>query len=269
MTKLQLIGGGKMGEALLGGILGSSWCQPSEVVVVETVDARRAQLEQTFPGLGTSAEVAAADGTILAVKPADTAGMAKAAAAAGSRTLLSIAAGVTLAQLEAAAGDGVAVVRAMPNTPALVGQGAAAISGGRWADDATMDWAAELLGAVGLVVRVAEPALAAVTGLSGSGPAYVFLIAEALTEAGVLCGLPRDTAVALANQTLLGSATLLTRSDHGAAELRASVTSPGGTTAAALRVLEQQGLRAALIDAVVAARDRAVQMGNTELGNSA
>ena len=261
MARLQLIGGGKMGEALLSGVIASGWCPASDIVVVELSATRRADLEAAHPGLITADRPGPADGTILAVKPADTPGMARDAAAAGGGALLSIAAGVTLAQLESGAGDGVPVVRAMPNTPSLVGRGAAAISAGRWADDDTMAWAETLLGSVGLVVRVPESALDAVTGLSGSGPAYVFLIAEALVEAGVVCGLPRDIAEALAVQTLLGSATLLDQSDDGAAALRAAVTSPGGTTAAALRVLEQQGVRAAIIDAVVAARDRSVEMG--------
>ena len=267
---MQVIGGGKMGEALLAGILSSGWCEASAVRVVELSESRRDELVAGYPGLKASADVDSAEGTILAVKPADAPTMAAAAGATGG-SLLSIAAGVTLAQLESAAGAEVPIVRAMPNTPALVGVGAAAIAPGRWADSATMDWAEELLGSVGLVVRVAESALDAVTGLSGSGPAYVFLVVEALIDAGVLCGLTRDVAESLAVQTLLGSATLLAQSSESAAQLRAAVTSPGGTTAAGLRVLEQHGVRAALIDAVVAARDRAVDMGGDrggEMGRS-
>jgi pyrroline-5-carboxylate reductase len=176
--------------------------------------------------------------------------------------LLSIAAGVTLDQLERAVGSGVAVVRAMPNTPSLVGVGAAAIAGGTEAGDDDLDWAAGLLGSVGMVVRVPESLMDAVTGLSGSGPAYVFLIAEALIDAGVLVGLPRDTAVALAGQTLLGAATLMVSSDDGPEALRAAVTSPGGTTAAGLRALEQAGVRAAIIDAVVASAERSAALSN-------
>lgn len=266
MVRLQVVGGGKMGEALLAGILSSGWCEATDVRVVELSEPRRNELVTRYPGLTTSTDVDPAEGTILAVKPADAPAMAAKAGTAGG-SLLSIAAGVTLAQLERAAGTGVPIVRAMPNTPALVGVGAAAIAPGQWADAATMDWAEELLGSVGLVVRVAEAALDAVTGLSGSGPAYVFLVVEALIEAGVLCGLTRDVAEALAVQTLLGSATLLAQSSEGPAQLRAAVTSPGGTTAAGLRVLEQQGVRAALIDAVVAARDRAVDMGGDRGGD--
>ena len=176
---------------------------------------------------------------------------------------------MTTAALEGAlspAGGGpglaeVAVVRAMPNTPALVGAGASAIAGGSRAVEADLDWAESILGSVGRVVRVTEAQLDAVTGLSGSGPAYVFLVAEALVEAGVLVGLARPVAEALVTQTLLGSARLLAESGRPAAELRADVTSPGGTTAAGLRALEDRAVRAALADAVVAATARSAELG--------
>jgi pyrroline-5-carboxylate reductase len=154
----------------------------------------------------------------------------------------------------------VPVVRAMPNTPALVGEGASAICAGSRADDDDLDWAAGLLGAVGLVVRVPERLMDAVTGLSGSGPAYLFLVAEALVEAGVLSGLPRDTAELLTRQTLLGSARLLAASDEGPEALRAAVTSPGGTTAAGLQALEDRAVRAAFLAAVQAAVARSSEL---------
>ena len=175
--------------------------------------------------------------------------------------VLSVAAGVTIAALQESLGTGVPVVRAMPNTPALVGAGAAAIAGGTSAGKDDLAWAESVLGAVGTVVRVSEPLLDAVTGLSGSGPAYVFLVAEALIEAGVLVGLPRPTAETLAIQTLLGSARLLAEGDDGPAALRAAVTSPGGTTAAGLRELERNGVRSALIEAVAAATERSRELG--------
>jgi pyrroline-5-carboxylate reductase len=150
----------------------------------------------------------------------------------------------------------------MPNTPALVGAGAAAIAGGSTATDDDLVWAERLLGAVGVVVRVTEKQLDAVTGLSGSGPAYVFLFAEAMVDAGVSAGLPRDLATTLATQTLVGSARLLADGSATPADLRAAVTSPGGTTAAGVRVLEQQAVRAAVIDAVMAARDRAAELSS-------
>jgi pyrroline-5-carboxylate reductase len=175
--------------------------------------------------------------------------------------VLSGAAGVTTSAIEAAVGRPIRVVRAMPNTPALIGVGAAAISPGAHAEDEDLAWAEEVLGAVGVVVRVPEKALDAVTGLSGSGPAYVFLVAEAMVEAGVLAGLPRDVAEALTYQTLLGSARLLTEGEGGPADLRAAVTSPGGTTAAGLRELERGGVRAAFLEAVNAAAERSRELG--------
>jgi pyrroline-5-carboxylate reductase len=175
--------------------------------------------------------------------------------------VLSIAAGVTIDRLEAALAPGTPVVRAMPNTPALVGAGAAAVAAGHAAGEAELAWAEQVLGAVGQVVRVDESLLDAVTGLSGSGPAYVFLVAEALIEAGVLAGLPRPTAATLATQTLLGSARLLSESGDGPEALRAAVTSPGGTTAAGLRALERAGVRAAFLDAVMAATERSRELG--------
>jgi len=260
MTALVVVGGGRMGEALLGGLLAAGW-PAGDLAVVEPVAARREQLASLFDGVTVAADAVAADGAVVAVKPGDVEAATAAAVAAGAQRVLSIAAGVTIARLEAAAGPGVAVVRAMPNTPAVVGAGAAAIAGGTAATDADLDWAESVLGAVGTVVRVPEHLLDAVTGLSGSGPAYVFLVAEALVEAGVLAGLPRPTAAALAHQTLLGAARLLTESGEGPEALRAAVTSPGGTTAAGLRELERHGVRAAFLDAVLAATERSRQLG--------
>jgi pyrroline-5-carboxylate reductase len=254
MMRLVLVGGGRMGEALLAGLIDGGWAEPTDLAVVEISEARRAALAEQY-GVQVSPDPVAAEGAVLAVKPADAPAACRAAVEAGATRVLSIAAGVTIDALEEAAGEGVAVVRAMPNTPALVGQGAAAIAGGAAAGGDDLDWAASILSAVGTVHRVPEHQLDAVTGLSGSGPAYVFLVAEALV------GLPRDVAVALATQTLLGSATLLAQSDDDASALRAAVTSPGGTTAAGLRALEAAGVRSAIIDAVVAATDRSRQLG--------
>ena len=261
MVVLQVIGGGRMGEALVGGLLQAGTVAPGELRVVEPIEARRKELADRFPGIEVAAEPAAADGTVIAVKPADVPAACRSAAAAGSGRVLSIAAGVTIAALEADLAPGTAVVRAMPNTPALVGLGASAIAPGGGADDDDLAWAEALLGAVGVVVRVKESLLDAVTGLSGSGPAYVFLVAEALIEAGVLAGLPRDISTTLAIQTLLGAATLLAKGDDGPEALRAAVTSPGGTTAAGLRTLEQHGVRAAFLEAVAAATERSRALG--------
>jgi pyrroline-5-carboxylate reductase len=199
---------------------------------------------------------------VLAVKPGDVAGAARAVADAGAERILSVAAGVSTRAIEAAAGRELPVIRAMPNTPALVGAGASAISAGTAAGEEDLVWAEGILGAVGDVVRVPETALDAVTGVSGSGPAYVFLVAEALADAGVREGLPRDVAEALAFQTLLGAARLLRETGDPPAQLRAAVTSPGGTTAAGLAELERHGVRAAFLDAVSAATARSRELGS-------
>jgi pyrroline-5-carboxylate reductase len=265
VTRVALLGGGKMGGALVGGLLKAGF-EPADLAVAEVDAERRRELETRFPEVrivpSVAWAVADADVVVVCLKPADVAGaLDTAGAALGGETLvLSIAAGVTIAALEAAA-PGRPVVRAMPNTPATIGLGAAAIAAGSHANDGHLDLAESLLGALGIVVRLPEHLLDAVTGLSGSGPAYVFLVAEALVEAGVLVGLPRDVASQLVNQTLLGSATLLAQGDEGPEALRAAVTSPGGTTAAGLRSLEAAGVRSAFIDAVVAATRRSGELG--------
>jgi pyrroline-5-carboxylate reductase len=199
------------------------------------------------------------------VKPADIeaiCGELSTVVGVSGRRILSIAAGVTLHALDSHL-EGAAVVRAMPNTPALVGTGASAIAGGRHAGRADLDWAKETLEAVGSVVELPESALDAVTGLSGSGPAYVFLLAEALVEAGVLVGLSRPVASQLVVQTLLGSARMLAETGEEPSALRAAVTSPGGTTAAGLRALEAGGFRHAVLEAVSAATERSRELGST------
>ncbi len=239
----------------------ASWAAPADIVVIEPLAATRASLSERFVGVTVTDQPTGAAGTVLAVKPGDVAAAAASAAGVGTDRVLSIAAGVTTARIEAATGDGMPVVRAMPNTPALVGQGAAAIAPGRHAGEDDLSWAADILSSVGIVVRVPESQLDAVTGLSGSGPAYVFLLAEAMTDAGVLVGLARETSRALVVQTLLGAATLLAAGDRSAEELRAAVTSPGGTTAAGLLTLERAGLRAAVMEAVHAATERSRELG--------
>lgn len=262
MTKLVVFGGGRMGEALLTGLISHHWALPEELAVVEPSPERVEQLRANFPGVQISTDAIAADGAVLATKPGIVSDVAAALTRAGGASrVLSIAAGVTLARLESALPPKTPVIRAMPNTPALVGAGASAIAGGVAATDDDLTWAEELLGTVGLVVRVGEEKLDAVTGLSGSGPAYVFLVAEALIDAGVHAGLDRATARKLATQTLLGSARLLAETDQSASELRAAVTSPGGTTAEGLAVLEQAGVRAAIDGAVAAATARSAELG--------
>lgn len=260
MTKLLVIGGGKMGEALVGGLLAAGWAPASELAVVELDAERRRELAERFDGLVVLDAPVAADGALVAVKPQHVADACTPLGDLGVGRVLSIAAGVRLATIEAALPSGTAVVRAMPNTPSLVGAGAAAIAGGAAAGPDDLAWAREILEAVGTVVTVGEASLDAVTGLSGSGPAYVFLVAEALIDAGVLAGLPRDVATDLTVQTLRGASELLAAGTPPA-ELRAAVTSPGGTTAAGLHVLESASVRAAFTDAVQAAAARARELG--------
>ena len=248
-----------MGAALVGGLVAGGWA-PADLAVVEVVEARRGALTEMFPGVAIAATVPECDAALIAVKPYDAAAAASAAARAGARRVLSIAAGVSIDTLQQACGDGVAVVRSIPNTPALLGKGAAAMCGGTFATDDDLVWAEAILGVVGTVVRVAEPLLDAVTGLVGSGPAYLFLVAEALIDAGVLAGLTRPVADALVRQLFVGSAAMLDEYGDPVA-LRAMVTSPGGTTAAGLRVLEEHGTRSALLEAVLAATDRSQEHG--------
>jgi len=262
---LALLGGGRMGEALARGLIDAGW--DADALVIAEIDSdRRRALEEQLPGVRVvpSPAWAAADAevVVVAVKPDDVAGAIEASATTlpDHALVLSIAAGVTLSDLEAVAGDR-PVVRAMPNTGALVGKGAAAIAAGHRAGEPQLELAERVLGAVGTVVRVPESLLDAVTGLSGSGPAYVFLVAEALTESGVLVGLPRTVAAALVAQTLLGAATLLSETGETPESLRAAVTSPGGTTAAGLQALEAHGVRAAFLDAVEAATLRSRELG--------
>jgi pyrroline-5-carboxylate reductase len=254
-----------MGEALLGGLLEAGW-DPADMSVAEIDPDRRRLLDERFGSVrvvpSPAWAVADADLVVVAVKPGDVVAALEQCATSlpAAALVLSIAAGVTIETLETAAPDR-PIVRAMPNTAALVRAGAAAIAPGKHATEADLDLAERVLGAVGVVVRVPEHLLDAVTGLSGSGPAYVFLVAEALVEAGVLVGLPRDTAATLVHQTLLGAAQLLTEGTEGPGALRAAVTSPGGTTAAGLHRLEAHGVRAAFLEAVQAATERSRELG--------
>ena len=265
-AKLLVVGGGQMGAAILSGLVANGWAEPSELAVVEPVAERRAALALEHDGLAVHESPAAgqvdeAGGAVLAVKPDVAETALRRVGAAGVTRVLSIVAGMQTQRLESALPEGAVVVRAMPNTPALVGAGVSAISGGSNAHAADLEWAESVLGSLGVVVRLPERHLDAVTGLSGSGPAYVFLVAEALIEAGVLTGLPRDVSRTLVAETLYGSAKRLTSSGEDPAALRAQVTSPGGTTAAGVRALEQHAVRAAFIDAVIAATERSRQLG--------
>jgi pyrroline-5-carboxylate reductase len=257
--RLLVVGGGRMGAALVRGLCSAGW-EPGAVTVAEVDAARRRDLVSALPGATVVGAPVPAEGAVLAVKPSVAEPACRALAEVEVPRWLSIMAGVPLANLEAWAGPTVAVVRAMPNTPALVRAGISAVAGGSRASETDLDWAEALLGAVGQVVRVDERDLHAVTAVSGSGPAYVFLFAEALAEAGMGAGLPEALARRLAIQTVAGAGRLLGEPGAEPADLRAQVTSPGGTTEAAVDVLDRQGLRAILGRAVAAAAERSREM---------
>jgi pyrroline-5-carboxylate reductase len=266
VPNLLIVGGGKMGGALLGGLLRSRWADLADVAVVEPAAERRAELTEAFPGLRVLAAPEAGvladggeriSGAVLAVKPDAAEGACRVLGATGVRRVLSIVAGVPSARLEAALGG---EPRAMPNTPALVGAGVTAISGGSFATSRDLAWAEDVLSAVGTVVRLPERLQDAVTGLSGSGPAYFFLVAEALIEAGVQMGLARDVSRTLVVETMQGSAKLLQETGRDPEALRAMVTSPAGTTAAGIRALEARAVRSAFMEAVAAATERSRNM---------
>ncbi|MFN8067564.1 MAG: pyrroline-5-carboxylate reductase [Mycolicibacterium insubricum] len=289
MARIAIIGGGNMGEALLAGLLRSGR-QVKDLVVAERAPARTEHLSQTYgvQVTGSITDAAAhADYVVVAVKPADVTAAVNAIAEAAAiaedssteQVFVTVAAGVGTGFFESKLPAGSAVVRAMPNTPALVGAGVTAVARGRFTTDEQLSAAAGLFEAVGEVLTVSEAQLDAVTAVSGSGPAYFFLMVEALVDAGVAVGLPRAVATDLAVQTMAGSAAMMldrmdgerggadgTRPsgvDTTAAQLRAMVTSPGGTTAAGLRELERGGLRAAVAAAVEAAKTRSEQLGIT------
>jgi pyrroline-5-carboxylate reductase len=264
--KIGLIGCGKMGGALLRGLDQSLGKKALSVAVTDVVLKSAEDLAKSLSSscvVGTPAQVAASSEVIiLAVKPGDMQTVCSSLAKVkGSRLYLSIAAGVKIAALETWLGAKQRIVRAMPNTPALVGCGAAAFACSSQVrpEDAAM--AKQILGAVGTADEVPEKLMDAVTGLSGSGPAYVYTIIEALADGGVLMGLPRATAINLAAQTVAGAAAMVLETGKHPASLRDEVTSPGGTTITGLEQLEAAGLRNALIQAVRKATEKSASLG--------
>lgn len=273
LPTVAVVGGGVMGGTIFQAIAARSAVPVGAVVVAERVAERRAQLVAgTSAPAGTSLAavedpmeaISGADVVVLAVKPQDAA-----ATLAGPRDawrpdalLVSVCAGLTTADLEAMVPAGVRVVRGMPNTPARIGEGATAICAGSSAGVDDLALVAALLAGTGAVVTVAEKQMDAVTGLSGSGPAYVYLVIEALVEAGVEAGLSRDVAGELAVQTVRGAAGMAQQPGAHPALLREAVTSPGGTTAAGLAALERNGLRAGIAAGVRAAVARSVELGS-------
>lgn len=254
-----MIGGGKMGQALLGGMIDAGWVTPNDVAVVDVSADLRAQLPALLPGVRVLDAPLEGVPSVLAVKPHFLIDVASSLVDPG--VVISIAGGITIKAMEAALPPGTRVLRVMPNTPALVGVGAAGIAAGTHATDEDVAWAMSMFSSVGVAVAVTEAQLDAVTGLSGSGPAYVFLLAEAMADAGVAAGLPRPIAEQLAHQTIRGAGTMLTDTGSSATDLRVGVTTPAGTTAAGLRVLEERAVRSAVIDAVAAAANRSRELG--------
>jgi len=260
-VRLLVVGGGRMGSALVAGLIEGGWAAPEEIAVAERVAEARATLSARFPGLVVVAAPVAADGLVVAVKPHDAEALCRELGGLGYRRALSIAAGVTTASLGAWLGKGVAVVRAMPNTPAQLGAGVSIITGDSGVTEDDLAWAEGILAAVGSVVRLPEALLDAATAVSGCGPAYLYFLAEALVAAGVAAGLDGTVARQLVAETLLGAARMMIETGRPADVLRGEVTSPGGATEAAINVLEARAVRAAVADAVAAAVVRAGELG--------
>jgi pyrroline-5-carboxylate reductase len=262
MARIAIIGTGRIGEALLSGLLSSG---VSDLVVTSRRDERAAELRERHGVDATTSNadaIAGAGLVVVAVKPQD---IDVLLAEIGpllkpEQTVLSVAAAIPTAHIEERIADGVPVVRAMPNAPSIVHEGMAGIAPGAHAGDEHLALAEDALLHLGRVVRVPENAMDAVTAVSGSGPAYFALIAEAMIEAGILLGLSREISTTLVIQTMLGTAKQLRDEGMHPVELRESVTSPGGTTIAAIRELEQHGVRAAMLNAIQAAMTRAREL---------
>lgn len=264
--RIGFIGAGNMAEALIRGLVRGNHLDAERVMASAPRQERLDELAGEY-GIGVTTvnrEVAASCSVVvLSVKPQILEGVLReiSDSLTANALVVSVAAGVDTATIEQAVAEGVHVVRAMPNTPALVGAGATAIAGGKHAGPADLATARAVFDAVGITVELAETHLDAVTGLSGSGPAYIFLILEALADAGVKVGLARRNAQRLAAQTVMGSAKMLLDTDEHPGKLKDMVTSPGGTAIAGLHTLEQGGLRTTLINAVETATKRARELG--------
>ena len=265
--KIAIIGGGKMGSIIAQGLIAHKII-PSKDIIVTDIDAARLDFLRSSMKLKVSHNnekaVKGADIIILAVKPQNMAAMLMEISSTvnKSKVVISIAAGITTTFIENSLIKDARVVRVMPNTPALVGEGAAAVTKGSCAKADDVKLTRAIFNAVGISVEVEEKLMDAVTGLSGSGPAYCFLIIEALIDAGEQMGLQRDLAKQLAAQTMLGAARLCLQSDKQPAQLREMVTSPGGTTVAGLKALEEGKIRATIISAVEAATKRSKELAS-------
>lgn len=263
---IAILGGGVMGETLLSGLIRSGR-QPGQLLVAHRRRERREELTERYGVEATTSSEAAkrADTLVLVVKPQDMSALLAeiGPSVTSGQLVVSLAAGITSAVIESRLADGVPVVRVMPNTPALVDAGMAAVSPGTHCTEEQIEHAMDLLRATGKVIRVPEKLQDAVTAVSGSGPAYLFFVVEAMIEAGVHLGLPRATASELVIQTVVGSAKLLAETGEHPTVLREQVTSPAGTTAAAIRELEDHKVRAAFLSALEAARDRSRELAGS------
>lgn len=263
--KIAVIGGGRMAEALVSGVLSAQLCRPEHIRVTDPDVARLDHLKKQYgiEASGTNRDaVLWADIVVLAVKPQVVdAVLNEIGTVLTERLVISVIAGVPISRILDASGPHTHVIRTMPNTPAMIGEGMTALAIGPDVLAAEVTAARNIFESVGKVVPVEERLMDAVTGLSGSGPAYVFLLIEALADGGVKMGLPRDTAGLLAAQTVLGAARMVLETGQHPARLKDQVTSPGGTTIAGLHRLEQGSLRAVLIDAVEAATKRSQELG--------
>ena len=270
--KIAIIGGGNMGVALAKGIIQTKWAKPSNLIVSEPLKDKHAQLKEIARGVKVTVSnkeaAKSADVIILSVKPQIMLRIISEIkpAISARKLLISVAAGVTTAQMEKALGAKIPVIRAMPNIAAVVREAATAICPGRYAKDSHMAVARHVFESVGIVVQVEEYLMDAVTGLSGTGPMYVFQILEGLSDAGVKAGLSRHTANILAVQTLIGSSKLIQETKEHPAKLKDLVTSPGGTAISALHSLEKNGLKALLIDAVEVAAKRSGELSSNHKG---
>ncbi|MFD7653009.1 pyrroline-5-carboxylate reductase [Actinosynnema sp. NPDC059797] len=264
MTTIAVLGAGKIGEALLSGLL-QGGRQADELLFTEKHPERAAALTARYGVGGTDVAGAAqrADVLVVAVKPQDIEPLLDELnpVLKPGTLVVSLCAGLPTSLFERRLPDSTPVVRVMPNTPMLVGQAMSAISAGRYASDEHLALVEELLSTVGQVARVPESQQDAVTALSGSGPAYFFYLVEAMIDAGILLGIPRDLAGRLIIQSAVGAATMLNEGDQHPVILREAVTSPAGTTIMAIRELEKHGVRAAMLAALEAARDRSVELG--------
>jgi pyrroline-5-carboxylate reductase len=261
---IAILGAGKMGEALASGMLRAG-TSPAEVVAAVRRPERAAQLREGYgiEVLSPADAASKAQTLLIAVKPQDMAALLAEIAPRVSpdKLVISVAAGIPTAFIERALGDGVPVVRVMSNTPVLVDEAMSVISAGTHATEEHLRRAEELLRPVGKVLRIPESQQDAATALSGSGPAYVYFLVEAMVDAGILLGMPRATALEMVRQAVYGAATMLRDSGEHPVILREAVTSPGGTTISAIRELERHGVRAAFLAAIEAARDRGRELG--------